>query len=172
MRRLVMISIFLITTLSTLEIVARAVGRLIYQDPFAPYQAIMPGEPSSALEHYPCQRREGGMTGTQTTFCTFIPGEGPFDFVTIEYEYNGVIKQIGFSVQRNRLYLGDLLPCWGKPISLEPEGSDFEKGYIDMHWGKHVYAGFDTLHYGSRLSYRLPIEYVSIEGGKVTCSSG
>jgi hypothetical protein len=171
MRRLVLICGILLTTLSTLEVVARVVGRLTYQDPFAPYQAIMPGEPSSALERYSCKPWADETTSTRPVFCQIIPNAGPFDVVFIDYEYNGVIRQIGFSVQRNRLNLGDLLACWGKPTSFEPEDSDFEMGNIDMHWGKRVYAVFDGIRYGARLNYFVPIEYVSIEGAGVTCSS-
>src|SRR5258708_20881982 len=146
MWRLMMICVRLTTICCVAEGVVVALSRSSYHDPFALYAAIMPGQPSDNLEHYPCTTYR---VDASTMHCTFALKEGAFDSVNVVYDH--AIRWIAFTVRPDSLYLGDLILCWGKPTSVtadEPDVSRFETGLIVIQWGRQFSAVIDTARFG------------------------
>lgn len=150
------------------QIAILSAGRAAYSDPFAPYAAIMPGQPSSNLEQYACKPSNDEET---TALCSFTLKDGRFDAASVLYDH--VIKRVGFHARRGGLTMGDLMQCWGKPNSVRPDFSASSVGLLNVGWGKQHYAVIDAAHHGARLSdYFLPIYAVSIETPSQPCRSG
>jgi hypothetical protein len=158
MWRVLMIGVRLTIVLCGIEGMVLA-GSAAYHDPFASYTTMMPGQPSTNLEIYPCNiYRDGALT----EYCTFELKEGSFDSVAVEYDH--VIKRIGFTVRPDRLHLSDLIVCWGAPTSVEPNYRLNEIGRTDVHWSRQIFANLLADQKDTHLSYLLPIYYVSIAG--------
>lgn len=173
MRTLVRLTILLTTLFFVGQVALTTVGKFsLYPDPFVQYRAIMPGQPSNTLQRYPCRWRPQSGNGEQLAYCQFAPEIGPFSIVTVEYD--DVIRRIGFVVRPGRLYLGDLMQCWGHPTGVEPDASHFAEGLIDIYWGKQTYAQIEASqsHYRARLAYFVAISAVTIGGENTTCGSG
>jgi len=172
MRLLPKMSLRLLGILIIGQMAARGGARLTYKDPFAPYQAIMPGQLANVLERYACDPPFTDKTSADTTSCLFKPEGGPIIVIFVQYDH--IIRRIGFSVRQGNLHLVDLTQCWGRPTGLVPDVSAYEMGLLDVHWGKQLYIVFDAVQYGDagRLNYALPISYISIEGHSVSCGLG
>src|SRR5690348_2535700 len=84
MWRVMMIGLRLTVILCVAEGVMLAGSWQVPYDPFAPYEAIMPGQPSDALEHYPCNIYRDDAS---TIYCTFTLKEGPFNSVSVQYDH-------------------------------------------------------------------------------------
>ena len=129
------------------------------RDPTAPYLDIMPGQSVEGLKDF-CQLQSGVKQGVEMGYCDFEARDGIFGRVTV-VESDHRITQLTLIVQRNRLTLGDLLVCWGKPIydvHEYPETGGGDKLYWDNQFVAHV----DTAFY-RKTDYFLPITYLSIE---------
>jgi len=93
-----------------------------YPDPFAPYEAIMPGQPVAALEQYPCQFEKALDREPEPSFCRIRPGEGVFSEVIVLF-YNDKIWQVVFKTEVLRV--GDLVQRWGYPDFNDDNGVYF-----------------------------------------------
>jgi hypothetical protein len=149
------------------QVAVLAAHRLPYRDPFAQYQSIGPGQPSTGLKAFPCTLPVQGPPNTTTAYCRFVPSNGPFGSVTIEYSQS--IKRIGFSVLPGRLYLGELIRCWGKPSGVQPDFSAPASGILNIHWNQRYFASFDPVRYGARLSSFVPVSYIILAGDWRPC---
>ena len=159
MWRLAKICVLLTGGLFVSQVAILSAGRTAYRDPFAPYAAIMPGQPSSNLDQYSCNII---YDNTSIVFCSFSLKEGRFHSATVLYDK--VIRKVGFHVRPDDLAMGDLMECWGKPSGVTPDFSAYSMGLLDVHWGNPQYAAIDAAYHGARLSdYFLPISSVSIE---------
>ncbi|MHB8625804.1 MAG: hypothetical protein ACYDBJ_01555 [Aggregatilineales bacterium] len=166
MWRIVLICVGLVGILSVIEIVVLAGSRRAYDDPFAPYAAIMPGQPSAALEQYPCNIY---IDDASTAHCTFALTDGPFDSVHVVYDE--VIKWIDFTIHPGSLHLGDLIQCWGKLNSVMPNTAQFRRGFVDVNWDQQRYAAVVAGRYDTRPNFLLAIRDVSIAGQWQPCRS-
>ncbi len=120
-----------------------------YPDPFAPYEAIMPGQPTTALEHYPCQFERVYAMETEPTVCRLRLNERIFDEVIVQF-YGDKIWQVVFKPEG--LHFGELVQRWGFP--------DIDAIYphsVYMHWGETVYATISPIDTRRRSSYLLPV---------------
>jgi hypothetical protein len=166
MWRMLKTRVWLIIVLSLVAGTVLAGTRQPLYDPFAAYEAIMPGQPSANLEKYPCD-----IYGDDTsTVCTFSLKEGSFASVAIGYDH--AIKWISFAVRSGKLYLSDLILCWGKPTSVVPDYSLHETRWRYLRWGKPPSATIIASQNDADLGYLLPIYYVSISGEWKSCTSG
>jgi hypothetical protein len=165
MWRMLITRVWLTIILSLVAGAVLAGTRQALHNPFAAYEAIMPGQPSANLENYPCN-----TYGDDTsTVCTFSLKEGSFRSVAVGYDHT--IKWISFTVRSGRLYLSDLILCWGRPTGVVPSNRLYEIGRTDLHWGMQRFANFIADQNDTRLSYLLPIYYVSIAGEWKSCHS-
>lgn len=171
MRRISVLCILLTTILLVSQGEIRTIVRLTYTDPFSPYQAIMPGQLSSALKAYKCPLPMTQPIAADMEFCQFTPDSGPFGSIVVVY--NTIVQRVAFIVQPNRLYLSDLTQCWGRVARIQSDNDAPEMGLVDVVWGSRLYAVIDTTktHFRGRLSYLLPISYIEVENDGVSCGS-
>ncbi len=83
-----------------------------YPDPFTRYDAIMPGQPASALNPYHCQMIRNRLNGEiipEHLTCMLLPKDGVFDIIAVDI-LNSQIKAIAFYV--SNVELGDILLHW------------------------------------------------------------
>jgi hypothetical protein len=145
-----------------------------YRDPIAPYLNIMPGQPADFLKDF-CQLHAGVKTGVEMGYCDFEAEDGIFERVTVA-ESDHRITQLTLIVQPNRLILGDLLLCWGKPINVTHNYPETGSGY-NLYWNNQFTAHV-TPEYYRETDYFLPIIYLSIQhegtaiaGNRLPCGS-
>ena len=112
MKLLVRVSAALITILCVGEVAALAVGRLIYRDPFAPYEALMPGQPiASASRAGHCDAEPVG-DGPEFIRCVAHLDDPVFVSVTATGNQDTII-QTAFQVKDLRV--GDVVVRWRTP---------------------------------------------------------
>lgn len=102
-----------------------------YPDPFAPYEAMMPGQ-EITVEDVPCDfiiRREYD----ETTSCETYPKNEVFNSVTSSVSGSGFVQTV-FSF--NHVLVGDIIRHWGRPDSVERLGPNFV-----VSWGEHGLNG-------------------------------
>lgn len=157
MPRLIMICVGLTGIFFAAGAVALAGSRQAYHDPFAPYEAIMPGQPSEMLKAYPCNIYRDDVA---TQHCTFSLKEGPFDSVHVIFDHDA-IKWIGFNVRQGSLHLSDLVLCWGKPASVKQNFPDDFTEWAEVHWSKQGYVVIAADWRDAHPGYHLPIYYIS-----------
>ena len=133
------------------------------RDPLAPYLNLMPGQSADLLKDF-CQLHAGVKRGVEQGFCDFDAEDGIFGRVTVvESEHR--ITQLTLMVQPNRLTLGDLLLCWGKPRSVSHDYSETSPAY-NLYWDNQFTAHITPAYY-RETDYFLPIFYLSIEYGSI-----
>ncbi|MEO8394717.1 MAG: hypothetical protein ABI700_17110 [Chloroflexota bacterium] len=130
-----------------------------YHDPIAPYLDIMPGQSTDLLKDF-CQLNAGVKTGVEMGYCDFEAGDEIFGRVTV-VESDHRITQLTLMVQPNRLTLGNLLLCWGKPIHVTQEYPETGSGY-NLFWDNEFTAHIAATYY-RKMDYYLPITYLSIK---------
>ncbi len=151
-------AIFVVITLVLLmsQVVVLGAAKLVYPDgytdPFVPYEAIMPGQPSDVfreyLYEYSCRFSNAD---SNTLDCLIDSGDGTFSSVIIQF-YNHTIREVNFIA--DRLYVIELVGRWGYPTVIARHDDFFY-----LRWGSHVRA-FVVL--AQRFSYRLPVLSVAI----------
>ena len=124
-----------------------------YLDPFAPFEAIMPGQPSGALSQYSCRIEQTPKLIDDLSICRIYPGEGPFYQIVVVFDHR--ILRIVFKTERLRV--GDLIQRWGRPDVTRNGRGDF---YIE--WHKALYAVAAPLSFRGRFSYLLPVDLLVI----------
>lgn len=102
-----------------------------YADPFAPYEAMMPGQVITP-EAAPCiYRIEYRMT--PMTICRLQPSDGVFASVIAIIRGNRVNATYFIA---NKLYLGDIVRQWGKPDSIGKLGPN-----LIVSWDNQALSG-------------------------------
>jgi hypothetical protein len=163
-----MIAVGLTATLFTVGVVVLAGSRQAYRDPFAPYEAIMPGHSSETLKQYPCVTWTDAAT---TRPCNIALKEDHFDYVQVDYD-DHIITQLAFIVHSGSLRLSDLILCWGWPTSVKPSYPVYEGlGWTEVHWSKQLYAIILADSFDLHLNYFLPIYNIVIADKLPSCRS-
>jgi VCBS repeat-containing protein len=154
-RRLIAVVLLLVLCLFGLLEGVLAGAELIfpggYPDPFAAYDAIMPGQPSVALSDYACHTQYTPDTASQT-ICHIRSEDDLFRLVTVTVEDN-TIRQLSFYIRG--LQVVDVIRHWGPPTTHNWEG----RSYI-LHWGNSMFAF--VLPQGGRFTYQWRVQLVSI----------
>ena len=150
----------LMTVLFGVEVMALDAARAKPRDIFAPYLAIMPGQPAEALQDYPCIP-QAEMSRGGTDFCQFEPGDGVFSQITV-IKSSRLIIQTGFVVVPNSLSLGDAILCWGKPSHQKEETPRTEVS-LSLYWDNQIRARVRPDIDLAYMDYFAPITYLSVE---------
>jgi hypothetical protein len=161
MRWLIVICAGVTGILLLAEIGVVAGSRELYPDPFAQYEAIMPGQPSESVTAYPCHLY---MDDASTAHCTFASKESPFDSVYVVYDH--VVKSISFSVHPDSLHMRDLILCWGQPARLAP-APPLDSTHWKNLWWDNQRSALVALDRNS--TYLQRIYYVSVHDKWESC---
>lgn len=125
-----------------------------HPDLFAPYQALMPGQPAAPYGNCAWRyQRIPGAAGEQI-YCEVHPGEGAFISVYADV-YNS--RFVGISFYANDLYVGDIVRHWGWPDLIVKNGSQF---YV--RWDTGEYAVLDTMGGVERFQIMQPLARVMV----------
>ncbi|MEO8391958.1 MAG: hypothetical protein ABI700_03105 [Chloroflexota bacterium] len=143
------------------KVAVLTVARLTYRDPFASYQAIMPGQSVDAIKDYPCPLHVETVNRVEKGWCQFDSDKGVFDQVSM-VEHKHIITWILFHIRSEDLRLGDLILCWGKPIDIV---RNFHREILsyDMYWSNQAHARVVDHMSSRQLDFSLPVTDVSIE---------
>jgi hypothetical protein len=121
-----------------------------YSDPFAPYEAIMPGQPTRALESYRCQFERAYELETEATICRIYPDNSIFSQVSVLF-HGDRIWQVVFKPEG--LSFGYLVQRWGSPDDIAASN----RHSINLIWDNSVYAVLSSIDTGKRVNYLLPV---------------
>ncbi len=140
------------------EAIFLTTGKLVAEEqpnPFADYEAIMPGQSTQALTPYACQYPSTvyAVISTITQCHITLIGE-PFSAVTVIFG-NGQIQQLLFTVN-DALNTGDLAGQWGRPDVIEKSDIAF---LLTWDEGISAIATLDTT-----FDYNLPVQSVWFSG--------
>lgn len=125
-----------------------------YPDPFAPYEAMMPGQWAVASS-LPCELKSVPAY-VDIIDCQLQPVEGPFVSASSNV-YNGRFAQISFSARD--LSVGDIVRRWGRPdLVVKLNAGSFYARWIDQG----LVGLIDPVGPFGRFSYMLPVEYFTI----------
>jgi hypothetical protein len=100
-------------------------------DPFAAYDAILPGQSIAVLENYDCNSQYDSPE-TGASFCQIHPQEGAMLLVNVTSQ-DGIIQNVSFAP--NGLRFAEVVLHWGRPDILQKS----ERHYI-ARWKAGVYA--------------------------------
>jgi len=150
----------IILTLLALELVVLGGTQVVYAkrypDPFAPYEAIAPGQPVGALQSYYCRWQEQ-MMKFMMVYCEIAPHEGPFGKVMVFASLREAeIQQLTFVA--HELYLGDLMLHWGYPYVVET----YRRDSFIVRWRGGIYAYIAPVRANGQYSYQSPVYSVSV----------
>lgn len=121
-------------------------------DPFAPYDAIMPGQPMTAVARHSCSVSFlPPEIAYRVFYCHIHPRNGPFLAVSVVGQ-DDTIRALSFRVQGLRV--GDLVQRWGRPNVVQKR-----KRYYLMRWGEDIYA---TVHTVGWFTYQSEVQFVSL----------
>lgn len=148
------VPLLIILVLAAIELAGLGAMRLVYPggypDPFAPYAAIMPGQPSAVLSHYPCHFEKQLERSFEPILCRIRPKDGVFSEVVAHFQ-NDRIWQVEFKPEGLRV--GDLVLHWGIPDLGQDDG-----GLIYIRWhGGTVYAVVSPDSQKRQYNYLLPV---------------
>jgi hypothetical protein len=139
MRRLIGACFLLTTVLVASEGAVLGAFRLRSHDLFAPYQALMPAQSIDGLSSYPCLPRASEGNGRRLMVCRFDQENSFFSDVLVSVSSQRITRTV-FSIHGDRLRLGDLILCWGKPsvvaLIVQPNGPP----WVEVQWGANIYA--------------------------------
>jgi hypothetical protein len=123
-----------------------------YPDPFAPYDAIMPGQPIAALDDYSwCDPKHRSLAYNSITICP------PFEIVVAKFD-SDTIQSVWFHTET--LQVVDLVRHWGTPDSVHGEPERFT-----LCWRKQkVFATTKSI---ARFTYQAPVSTVLVGSGIV-----
>jgi hypothetical protein len=141
------------------QVAVIAIWRIVYPtelpDPFAAYEAMMPGEFATGLENPVCNF-QGGSGYRSVLHCELQPQDS-FFVSGVSNTHNGMFVFTTFIP--NRLYIGDVIGHWGRPDDVK-RLSD-QSFYV--RWHDHRLIGIiDPVGPLTRFSYMLPIERLII----------
>jgi hypothetical protein len=171
-------SALLILILCVGEGAALAVGRLVYHDPFAPYEALMPGRPiapASRMFHFDAQP-EGdapgtircvvnlddpafvSMTAPGTTRCVVNLDDPAFVSITATGTLDTFTQTV---LHVTNLRVGDVVLRWGRPDSVTKYLYMFDLFWHDDGLSATIYPVGER----ERFNPGLPVEYLVISSG-------
>jgi hypothetical protein len=102
-------------------------------DPFAVYDALVPGQPVAILDDYPCRFTPVPAEGLEgTVFCQIYPETGPICLVTVLGQ-GDTIQTLSFAL--DGIQVGHLAQRWGRPDAVQ-RGS----GFMITRWGNSIQA--------------------------------
>jgi hypothetical protein len=103
-------------------------------DPFAPYDAIMPGQSSAVLNDFPCKFYSDSLVQYAPTLCTIRAAQG--DIKNVMILVDDQISQVSYvSFISESLRYGDLVRHWGRPDVIRKIGMS-----LFLDWGIGVHA--------------------------------
>jgi hypothetical protein len=117
-----------------------------YPNPFASYEAIMPGQPVSALRDFQCVPQYVPEY-LKMSVCVIFPQDNHFQVITVTSR-NQVITKIDFNVRRLRV--ADLISRWGNPDNIVKTRRDYV-----LRWNSGASA---SVQLGQRFTYRLNVQ--------------
>jgi hypothetical protein len=121
-------------------------------DAFAPFDALAPGEPVSALGNYACSTVYGYDYWTSgQSFCQINVPDGPIHRVTVVYQ-SDTIQTIWFHTRR--LHMADVAYRWGRPNDLF-----VGRLFYVAHWEMGVYATAVTRGW---FTLNSPVSFISV----------
>ena len=126
---IIYIPVLMISVLLGVELALLAAAHLLSTgqplDPFAPYEAIMPGQPSAELSRFRCVIEKDSQG---TNICRIHFDGGIFSDVILFSSTEDRITEVTFMA--NGLRIGDLVDYWGYP-----EINHYKNFYI-LSWQK------------------------------------
>jgi hypothetical protein len=149
----------ILSILMVVELTSLSAEHLLYpgghSDQFATYDAIMPGQPITALNWYPCYYEKGLERDLEPTLCHIRPGKGIFSEVIVLF-HSDSIWQVTFKTEA--LTVGDLVQRWGFP-----DVHHDNQGVLFLQWrGGSVYAVVSPDTHKRRFSYLMPVYSVIV----------
>jgi hypothetical protein len=104
-----------------------------YVDPFAEYNALMPGQPATAIAGFACSKLyHHAYEYDPITYCQIRPKDGPIVLISVSSREDK-IQRISFSM--NGMEFGDLVMRWGRPNDIK-----LSKRYYFGIWKDGIYA--------------------------------
>jgi hypothetical protein len=145
-----------VTSVGAVMLVSTAFSSAEDIDPFASYDAIMPGQPMTAVAHYSCTGSYLPLeTAYREFYCQIRPSNGPFLSVSIVGQ-DDMIQALSFTVKGLRV--GDLIQRWGRPSVVQKR-----KRYYLIRWGEAIYA---TVHTVGLFTYQSEVQFVSLRASR------
>lgn len=164
MVRLAKIGAALFTIIVVSQVVALAVSRPGYQDPFAPFEELLAGQvvtTATPCDLNPVPPDSPEMLDSDLSYCAIYPQGGAFASVSA-YRYENQFVHTAFRAaslrERKDLVIADVVLHWGRPdVIITYEQSLF------LRWNERrlvamIYPRGTT----TRYSYWLPIASMSI----------
>jgi len=119
-------------------------------DPFVSYDALMPGQPLSAMEHFSCLFQQVGSIVGDVTFCQMRPPDGSFRSVIATLQ-SGSVQELTFQVQG--LAIGDIIRHWGQPERITQDAR-----YFYLTWKQGVYVLIEPVEPIRRFSLLISVK--------------
>src|SRR5215207_1819738 len=123
MKRLVKVIVLLMVIGVVGEVVVFAAGRLSYRDPFARYEALIPGQSVLAFGQPPCDLHPVTITtaepipqNVEVAYCVIYPIQSAAGSV-YAYAYQDRFVRTSLLAMRD-LYVGDVVLRWGQPDAI------------------------------------------------------
>ncbi len=160
----------LLTALSAIELIVLGGTGLVYPggypDPFAPYEAMMPGQTigSSALSL--CLFDNMLLVRDMTGYCQ-LHSDNDALLVTIMVQFD-VVQRLSF--RGGHFQFGDLVKRWGRPTVIETFATESQAVIFHTRWSSGIYAILTPAEPDGRLNYLAPVHYLSIEGEQPSLS--
>ena len=125
-----------------------------YADPFALYEAMMPGQPATVSGNCAWRYETIPASMGEQIYCEIYPSEGPF--VSVFADVHNA-RFVGISFYANDLYVGDIVRHWGWPALIGKNGSQFY-----ARWDTGEYAILDTIGGVERFQIMQPLARVMV----------
>jgi len=158
----VSVSVLLILFLSEMMVLGgmRLANASGYPDPFAPYEAAMPGRSIDSAALFPCRFREMRLVRDMTGYCQ-LHSDNDTLLVTFTVQFDRFRR---LSYRGGNFQFGDLVNRWGYPDGIETIAT--RNGVLVFHarWNSGVYAIINPVQLSMRLNYFAPVYYLAIEG--------
>jgi hypothetical protein len=124
-----------------------------YSDAFAPYAALMPGQPITSIPTS-CQLQQVGKLAARQTFCRIETTVGPFRSITAAFA-EGQVQTVWLRVQG--LAIGDLVRHWG-----QPDGITNDTRYFYLSWQQGLNAVIEPVEPPQRFSFITLIKQLTV----------
>jgi hypothetical protein len=169
MRRLLRAGVLLLLVLFAANFTALEAARSAFHDLFAPYAALLSGQPIDTATTDSCRFLAPPGSATMLGSCQFSEQFGIFQQATLSVRRQVITELTAFNTQVNTLYLGDLIVCWGKPITIvnsEPSGEYM----VDLYWSDKRHVQISGAHIGRTPNYFLPVRSITINAMLPACT--
>jgi hypothetical protein len=163
-RRSILYVLLLAVTLFALEMTVLAAAELAYPgghpDPFAPLEAMMPGQSIDTSAFSLCLFRELRLGRDRRGYCQSSPDDGLSLSMMVSAQTD-VIQALSFSGGHFRF--GDLVRRWGYPSAITDQGvsENGSRKYL-ARWTSGAYAVLTPIEPGRLLNYFTLVESLAI----------